>query len=334
MKSLRILVIIVARIGDTLLITPTLRAIKAHHPDAVVTVMAHPKRMEVLAHSPYVDHLVPMTPKTAFWRYRFSGRCFDQAIVFGHDASLVRLALRTSKEVVAFRQKDFSAHAALKEVAKPDSSQPMHAVHERLLLAGTLGIRAEDFRLAYSVSAAEKTWSNEWLARHVPAAAAPLIGIQPFSFPTKAHRDWPLSAFNELVGRLRTAYPDAHFLIFGDALARQKSGDLLQAHRAYMTVCAGDFSLRQTAVLMAHLDLYVGVDTGPTHLAGALGVPMVAMYHCAYPGRYLAPLDHPALRMIEHPQTGQTRSSDLSMADISVDQVFEAAMDLLSVRQA
>lgn len=334
MNPLRVLVIIVARIGDTLLITPTLRAIKARHPNAVVTVMAHPKRMEVLEHSPYVDQLVPMTPKSAFWRYRFSGRCFDQAIVFGHDASLVRLALRTSHQVVAFTQKDFPPHVALKEVAKPDSSQPMHAVHERLLLAEALGIRANDFCLAYSVSRAEKSWSDNWVAQHVPVAAAPLIGIQPFSFPTKAHRDWPLSAFNELVGRLRTAYPQAHFLIFGDTLARQKAGELVQGHHAYMTVCAGELSLRQTAALMAHLDLYVGVDTGPTHLAGALGVPMVAMYHCAYPGRYLAPLDHPALRMIEHPLTGQTRSSDLSMADIGVDQVFDAAMDLLSVRQA
>lgn len=332
MNRLRVLVIIVARIGDTLLITPTLRAIKARHPEAVVTVMAHPKRMEVLAHSPYVDHLVAMTPKSAFWRYRFSGRCFDEAIVFGHDASLIRLALRTSHRVAAFKQKDFAANVALKEVAKPDSSQPMHAVHERLLLAEVLGIRAEDFRLAYSVSPEEKIWSGNWIAQHVPVSAAPLVGIQPFSFPTKAHRDWPLSAFNELVARLHTAYPQAHFLVFGDAVAQQKSGDLVQCHGAYMTVCAGKLSLRQTAALMAHLDLYVGVDTGPTHLAGALGVPMVAMYHCAYPGRYLAPLDHPALRMIEHPMTGQTRSSEFSMADISVDQVFDAAVELLSAR--
>lgn len=328
MKPLRVLVIIVARIGDTLLITPTLRAIKARHPDAAITVMAHPKRMEVLENLPYVDRLIPVTPKTAFWRYRFSGRCFDQAIVFGHDASLVKLALRASREVVAFKQSDVLAAFHLKQVPKP--AQSMHAVHERLLLANALGIETDDFRLAYTVTDTEKQWSDAWLAARVPAGANPLIGIQPFSFPTKAHRDWPLASFDALIGRLRHAHPNAHFLVFGDALARQKSEALVHGHRSYMTVCAGELSLRQSAALMAHLDLYIGVDTGPTHLAGAIGVPTVAMYHCAYPGRYLMPLGHPALRAIEHPLTGKTRSSEESMAAIDVDQVHVAAMELLN----
>jgi heptosyltransferase-3 len=81
---------------------------------------------------------------------------------------------------------------------------------------------------------------------------------------------------------------------------------------------------------MAGLDLYIGVDTGPTHIAGALGIPMVALYHCAYPGRNLAPLQHPACAAIEHPLTGTSVDIAASMADIPVDAVVQAAMDLLA----
>ena len=81
---------------------------------------------------------------------------------------------------------------------------------------------------------------------------------------------------------------------------------------------------------MAELDLYIGVDTGPTHIAGALGMPMVALYHSAYPGRNLVPLQHPACFMIEHPLTGKSADTTPSMADITVAAVLQAAQDLLA----
>ena len=83
---------------------------------------------------------------------------------------------------------------------------------------------------------------------------------------------------------------------------------------------------------MAELGLYIGVDTGPTHIAGALGIPMVALYHSAYPGRNLVPLQHPACIMIEHPLTGKSAATTVSMADVPVTLVWQAAMDLLARR--
>jgi hypothetical protein len=57
---------------------------------------------------------------------------------------------------------------------------------------------------------------------------------------------------------------------------------------------------------------------------------MVALYHCSYPGRNLVPLDHPACRMIEHPATGSPDAgTERSMAEISVETVHRAAVDLL-----
>ena len=201
-------------------------------------------------------------------------------------------------------------------------------MHRQVLL-GPVGSAASDLRLAWQVSAAETAWAREWGRKQVPEGA-PLSGLQIASFPTKAQRDWPVSGFQELIGRIAATHAGARFVLLGDAAAAEKAAPLLAAYPQRLALAAGRLSLHRSAALMAELDLYVGVDTGPTHIAGALGIPMVALYHCAYPGRNLAPLQHPACVAIEHPLTGKSAATTASMADIPAAAVWQAAMNLLA----
>ena len=327
-RDAKVLVIIVARIGDTLLVTPALRALKAAIPQGRLSVLAHPKRLEVLRHLPFIDALEGITKTSAQAKGWIGSKRYDVALVYGHDAALVRYALRASDAVVAFGQRETVLNRRLAHLV-PDPSAPQHAVLHRLSLLAPLGVAAEDLRLAYSVSGDERDWARRWLMAQVPAGR-PLIGLQIASFPTKAHRDWPVASFRELIGRIAVAHAQARFLLLGDAAAAAKARPLLTAYPRQAVLAAGRLSLRQSAALMAELDLYVGVDTGPTHIAGALSVPVVALYHSAYPGRNLAPLQHPACAVIEHPQTGNSAAITASMADIPVATVLQAAMDLLA----
>jgi heptosyltransferase III len=326
----QLLAIIVARIGDTLLVTPALRALKAAVPQGRLTVLAHPKRMEALQHLPFIDALEGITKTVAPARGRIGKKRFDFALVYGQDAALVRYALRASVRVIAFEQRDAALNSKLAP-AVPEPSAPMHAVAHRALLLAPLRIAATDLRLAWQVTADERAWAREWRGKQIPAGA-PLIGLQIASFPTKSHRDWPVSSFQELIARLSAEHAQARFVLLGDKAAAQKAAPLLAAYPHQTVLAAGRLSLRESAALMAGLGLYIGVDTGPTHIAGALGLPMVALYHCAYPGRNLAPLQHPACAAIEHPLTGTSAATGASMADISVDSVWRAAMDLLARR--
>ena len=90
-------------------------------------------------------------------------------------------------------------------------------------------------------------------------------------------------------------------------------------------------SLRESAALMSLTDLYVGLDTGLTHIMSAFDIPLIALYHCQIPSRQIAPLDHPALYVLDHPAQGGggeereeceecTESTPLSA--ITVDAVF------------
>lgn len=333
LAPLRILIINVCRIGDTLLATPAIRAIAQHWPLAKLTVLGHPKRVEVLEHLPFIHRVARIDKYSAIWRGRIGVDHFDLAFVYGNDRSLIDYALRTSRCVVAFTQEDDSLNRRLFCAVTPARYQSMHAAKMHLLLPEALGVCTDDFHLAYTVTQEESVWAKARIAADVGALSGPLIGLQVASFPTKAYRDWPLDHFATLCRQLIAGNAETRFLIFGGVADTGPTSLLHRQLGKCSALYAGKLSLRQTAALMSCLDLYVGVDTGPTHIAGALHRPMIALYHCKHPARYFAPpassrviaIDHPSLDRIDCNETS-------SLAEISVAQVLASCRALLGKR--
>jgi len=318
-----ILYVNVSRIGDTLLATPAIRAVAQHWPNARIHLLAHPKRKEVLCHLPFVHRTGAIEKTRARFMGHWPGKSYDLAFVCNFDRALVAYALRVARRVIAFRQPDEALNRRLYRVVEHPAQRTTHAVDIQLLLPAALGVPPAGRALAYRVTEAEAAWAKDFLDRHSIGDRHPLIGLQVASFPTKAYRDWPIDRFRELCRRVLTTWPGAHFLIFGGNLEKDRTQALAAELGAAATLCAGRLSLRETAALMNRTDLYVGVDTGPTHLMGALHRPMVALYHGYSPSRVLKPLDHPCLTVVDHP-LADSCTETASMADISVDHVWNA----------
>lgn len=326
-----ILVVQVSRIGDTLLVTPVLRTLAAAFPQARLTCLAHPNRIEILQGLPFVHHLGRITKKLAPLRGWLPGPRYDLAVVFGFDQPLIAYALRVARRVVAFRQGKPALDARLWRAVEETPFQSRHAVDGQLALTEAIGLPSAGRHLSYVISADERKCAGDRLAPLRARGAQPLIGLQIASFPTKGYRDWPVANFIELCRRIRAERPQAHFLIFGGKLERERTLALHATLADCSTHFAGSLSLRQTAALMNEVDLYVGVDTGPTHIMGALHRPMVAMYHGYSPSRLLAPLEHPCLWSVDHPRAGQgTSPDDYPMSDIPVDTVLAKAREALA----
>ncbi len=324
-----ILAIVVSRIGDTLLATPALRAIGGAWPGAKLTCLAHPKRAEVLRNLPFLHRVGAITKTRAPLLGRFSRQRYDLAFVYGNDRPLVEYAFRVSRRSIAFDQADPGINHRLYRAVELPPHQQLHAVRYRLALLAPLGIAPQGLALSYRVTEAENNLAKHRLRSQLASGARPLIGLQVASFPTKAYRDWPIEHFIELARRIRARHPAAHFLIFGGKLERDRTLRLHAQTRGHSTHYAGRLSLRQTAALMNQLDLYIGVDTGPTHIMGALHRPMVALYHGYSPSTLLAPLEHPCLYVVDHPQAGPECSPDASMAAIPVDAVWRRVDEAL-----
>jgi lipopolysaccharide heptosyltransferase II len=116
--------------------------------------------------------------------------------------------------------------------------------------------------------------------------ARALIGLAPgATHPTKR---WPIERFAELADRIDGAIEGAEMLLVGGQMDR----DVLAAVRAgaRRARIRGDdvtaLDVGGLARAIASLDLLVGVDTGPAHLAAAIGVPVVAIFGPTSPVRW------------------------------------------------
>lgn len=332
----RILVINVTRIGDTLLTTPVLRALKKAWPDAHLTFLGHRKRIEVLRHLPFIDHLGSINKRFAPFMGHLGSRRYDLALVYGNDGALVEYALRVADKVIAFRQKSAALNQRLYAVAREDGFQPTHAVTLNLCLVRPLGLEPDGFNVSYLVTPEEDAWARSTLEREC-GRGQPLVGMQIASFPTKSHRDWPVENFIELTRRILEKHPEAHFLIFGGPMEADRTKRLHASLPGHATLFAGRLSLRETGALMNQVDIYVGVDTGPTHIMSSRGKPMVTMYHPTAPSSALGPMHHPCCFAVDHPLAEDGKpypdngsNFDTPMSDISVDTILAKVETLLA----
>lgn len=319
-----ILFIIVSRIGDTLFATPSIRAIAQAFPHAKIDVLGHPKRFEILKNLPFVNSARSITKNTASWKNRFAfGSSYDIAFVYHYDEQLVAYALRVARKVVAFRQPNKALNEKLYRCVTPPPFQSEHAVRLLLRLPESIGIKTNNLRLAYQCTDTEREQALNRLIDVSTGDACPLIGLQVASFPTKGYRDWPIENFAQLAKNIIDIRSNAHFLIFGGSNEKARTNWLKSQLGDKATLFAGQLSLRETAALMSWLHIYVGIDTGPTHIMSTYDIPMVALYHCLSSSAHTGPIDHPMAYLIDHPKTDTDSCTETTqMGEITVNQVM------------
>ena len=340
----RILCIYVARFGDTLLMSVVLKALARRFPKAEIDFLGHAKRIQVLENLPFIRHLGAISKTSARlkgWCAQLMGRKpYDLALVWGHDAELVDYAKRVSQHVVISSQCnqkrlnvvdaviDYPADTLkIREEDDQPLTQWLLDIPEK-----SLGFKATDHTSEYIVAPAERALAKELLQNATASQQLPtLIGLVVESHPSAPHRDWPLEKFTELTARLHRQYPNAWFVVISGGLAAEKLKQLKTAAGNQLAEFGGRLSMRESVAIMAELDLYIGVDTGPTLFAAALGIPSVMMFHCMRAARLVInPVNPDNVTAIDHPLARAYCSLDTPMGDVSVDQVFEAACARLS----
>lgn len=325
---MRILVINVTRIGDTLFGVPSIRAIAQYYPGAEVTVLAHPNRYELLEHLSYIKHARGITKKTAWYRGWF-GKQYDKAFVYGFDASLIRYAARVSRELIAYRQPDAALNQLIDHVIEPPPHKANHVVKQMLTLPKGVGIATTNYRIDLVLTEAERIWARQKLADVGFNADNILIGFQTTSFHTRPYRDWPIESFRNLANLVSQEYPQARFILFGGRDGLERNETLAAELGDRCVSFANELSLRQTAAIMSCLDVYVGVDTGPTHIMSTFDIPIVGLYHAKSKTHHTGPLQHPRDYCINHPVDEADANETTPMSLISVDQVFRKVIRAL-----
>jgi len=156
----------------------------------------------------------------------------------------------------------------------------------------------------------------------------------------RAIKQWPLERFAAAGRRLGESF-DAHLLLTGspgDHAQVRLVADLLAGH-VPVTVVGGEWDLLTLAAALSRVDLVVTGDTGPMHLAAAVGTPVVAVFGPSDPRRYgplvsprrIVRVDLPCApcNRIRMPPARCAAGTPDCLSSVAVDAVVHAASELL-----
>jgi heptosyltransferase I len=326
-----ILVIDLGQLGDVVLSLPALRAIREKFPRARITVAVGKPAAPVVELSGYSDATIPVDrvalrdgPKPwAVLRIiklvqEVRRREFDFIIDLHSlsETNLLGFFSGASKRLYARRpgrSLDFLANFPTRPPVE-DTRQQKHAVDRYLDVLAPLGIRNAP-RVPRLRTRAEDDRTVEALLKKVKAdAGSPLVGL----FPGAGHpsRRWPLERFIELADML-TRNDEVRIIVFAgpeerDMVARVK------ASFPRSTVVFDRLTIPQLAAALARLSVLVSNDTGPMHIAAALGTAVVLLLDRRAPHSYL-------------PVEGQHRVIQRVITDITTEEVYGTARELLAM---
>src|SRR5579885_1292580 len=271
----RLLVPQTSFLGDVVLTTPLLRALRARLRPAHLTVLVRPEAAPLLAGHPDVDRVlvddkrgrdrgVAGLVRTAV---RLRRERFDLA-VSPHRSLRTALVLAAAgiPHRVGFRD---GPGAALYHVRVPrDPSR--HAVERNLALLAPFGgaSGAPRLHLAVDPEAARR------VAALLPPGAGPLVGIAPGS--VWATKRWTVEGFARVAAAL--VADGARCVILGAAEDRARAEAIRAQSGGRAVVLAGRTDVAGLVALIDRLSLLIGNDSAPMHVASARGVPVVAVF--------------------------------------------------------
>ena len=274
-------------LGDAVMSIPALRAIREAFPDWEITVLARPWVADLYAREEFYDRIVRYDRNGDHgglggkWRLAAELRSdqYDCAILLQNafDAALLAWLARIPRRIGYAR--DGRGVLLTDAVALPGPNDiPKHQRFYYLELLRRAGLirqlpESADIRLA-GASRAATAGRAQWQRRKLPAG--PWIGVSPGAAFGGAKR-WLPERFAEAASRLSSDF-DADVAVFGSPaeaeLCQVVAGQV--GSRAYNL--AGRTTLAEFIDLAATCRLYLTNDSGPMHVATALGVPTVAVF--------------------------------------------------------
>jgi len=292
----RILAISCTALGDTLLSTPGLRALRQTYPEAHLTLLVHPALQALFTGLAEVDELIAYDGK-----WRGFGRVarlikrpgYDLAAIFhGNEPQATPLAYLSGARYV-FKLPNNNRWNFLLSNREPvlGWDDLGHGLDQRLAvarLAGAVGdysrrmtvpMHAEG-EAAVTNALAERGWQ-----------AAPVVAFQPGA--STMSRRWPRSRFIEAARQLAEMRPDLRFVVTGSPAEAALCQEVAAGIEAVVPLAGGtrawasasQLPLIALPALLQRASLLVTGDTGPMHLAITVDTPVVALFAVSDPAR-------------------------------------------------
>ncbi len=345
---MNILIVKLSALGDVVQTIPTFEALRSHYPTAHISWLVEEGAAELLEYYPRLDEVLVCHRKSwlqkvrnpLLWPaisldimrfcHRLRSRRYDIIIdLQGLLKSAVWVGLARGTRKIGFDRTREGSWRFLNERLPPyDPDQ--HALERYLVVARYLGAKLDNVRVRDPWTSSEGHHFKKRIAEITDNSGGPLVACHPISrWETKLWTEANFASLADtMVRRLQ-----ATVVFTGASEDRDAISRIIQnAGARQLFNWAGTAGLRELAHLYKQSAVVVATDSGPMHLAAAVGTPVVALFGPTAPWR-TGPHGngHRVLRMDHDCSPCFQRTCDTMdcMTAIEVDDVFRAVVEQL-----
>ena len=349
-RAQRILVIRLDNLGDVILATPAIHAIRARLPSARLTLLASPSGAQVAALDPDLDDVIVyrapwMDPdcllsqdpsREASMIAQLRRRGFDGAIIFTsyHQSSLPAAFLAYQAGVPLRHAASIDGPGSLLTSRHRHPEKMMHEVERGLDLVSGLGFEPSGDDLRIESSSVDRMRIEALIEGR--RAEGPVLVIHPgCACPS---RTYPSDRYVE-VARVLQQELAAQIIWTGTTSDAPIVEQIRRALDNPGISLVGQTSLSALAALLAEADLAITNNTGPMHVAAAVHTPVVVLFALTNPPAEWHPWKVPH-RLLNQPvdcaicYNRICPNEQKCLRDVSIDNVVQAVIDLLPSRRS
>lgn len=292
----KILVVRTDLIGDMVLTTPFLRELRRNYTDAEITLVVTPSVYNLVELCPYVDHIITFKKLEGsigwflsffkarkFVKEHLSNQIFDLAITprwhndsYCHAGIIMYLA--NTRKRIAYSEHSYPEKEWLDKGYDnfftnfvPVRRNAPHVVDRALDCLRYLNASIKSDELELWTNDIDRKYALQLLRYSVRKR---IIVSPSASLPVK---EWNIENFIQLIKKINIHY-EFDFIVLGGKQNTNHYGTILEKHFPNVYNLVGQSTLRQTIEIMKKCDFYIGVDTGPMHIAAAVGIPGIAIF--------------------------------------------------------
>ena len=291
----RILLLRPDHLGDVLLTTPAIRALRAAHPNSEIHALVGSWSASMLANFSDLDVVLTL-PYPGFtrqdklnWRSPYQLALTSARILrrFGYDTAIILRPDHWWGALLAHlagipRRIGYNLPDVAPFLTEKHDPQHEHAVvqNARLIEPLTGALKPDELELRFPVDDVDRAWVDGYLSEWGLARGTPLIAVHPGS-GTQV-KQWDEAKWASVANTLADQRDAVLVLTGGDhelALCQRIAAKLKHAP----IIMAGDTNIGSLAALFERCDVVLGPDSGPLHLAVAVDAPTVALFGPADP---------------------------------------------------
>ncbi len=276
-------------LGDVVMSTPGLRALRQAKPDAWIVGQMPVDLIPLLEGGESLDELWPVAPRSAGWRalreeaQRVSGFGFDRGIVIPESiSSALRMRWGRVSRIVGYARDPLRRRLLNEVVQAPGEWGPRRLVSRERFVAGLMnavGAPTEDLRLDLRVTEGEEARLDGVLARQ-GFTLRQLDSDPPVVFAPGASfgdsKRWPVEYYAQLADRF--ADRGRHVILLGGPGEGAILSAIEQGMKSHPTVLDGSLDLGGLKALLRKAGALIANDAGARHVAAAFGTPSVIFF--------------------------------------------------------